>query len=529
MQKSGVSGLLARLTFAVLFVSLKCAVHTYYNQYFVAVGEHAYLFRGGREGLYRSKNVDPADLMQEMLYDEFYYDYNMLGAQFLMSGVATGESFVKYEELTFKRPRLIAEKFKNKEYEITGTIQLVLFELEDINNIGLKTSSGQFYCCTEELKKETSNECTPGRLIYRKRDSDPTWPLVQDLDFIGNKTEARLANHDGAIITKTGMYYLWFVACGQDLASLQVSGHTVWKNPFGYLPGMMSPNLKFFGLMALAYLILALVWMVLCFVNWRDLITLQHCISLVIAMDMMEMSTWYFDYVTFNHSGFRPEGTTLWAVILGCIRKTFSRVLVLLVAMGYGTVRPTLGGLSKRVIAVGIAYLAAILVYDLYFNVGQIDDLEGWMRILLVLPASLLDAVFILWIFTALSRTLTQLQKKNQGVKLMLYRRFTNALAITVWIAVLWLVYELWFRFSDPDNEKWRYEWLCNAFWYMLNFGFLVLICLLWAPSTNATRYAYQEAEGDLFLEQVKQAQPQTNTDVFTIDFEDETVSAKKE
>ena len=57
----------------------------------------------------------------------------------------------------------------------------------------------------------------------------------------------------------------------------------------------------------------------------------------------------YFDFVNFNVSGFRPYVTTLWAVLLGSLRKSAARILVLVVSMGYGVVRPTLGGISTQV------------------------------------------------------------------------------------------------------------------------------------------------------------------------------------
>jgi hypothetical protein len=41
---------------------------------------------------------------------------------------------------------------------------------------------------------------------------------------------------------------------------------------------------------------------------------------------------------------------------------------------------------------------------------GTINDLSGRARLFLVLPDALLDAFLILWIFTALSKTLEQLQ-----------------------------------------------------------------------------------------------------------------------
>lgn len=42
--------------------------------------------------------------------------------------------------------------------------------------------------------------------------------------------------------------------------------------------------------------------------------------------------------------------TTLYAVLLGCLRKSISRVLVLIVSMGFGVIVPYLGAIQKKVI-----------------------------------------------------------------------------------------------------------------------------------------------------------------------------------
>ena len=39
-----------------------------------------------------------------------------------------------------------------------------------------------------------------------------------------------------------------------------------------------------------------------------------------------------------------------------------------------------------------------------------------------VLPVAVLDGIFILWVFTSLSKTLAQLQTRRAGAKLELYR-----------------------------------------------------------------------------------------------------------
>lgn len=60
---------------------------------------------------------------------------------------------------------------------------------------------------------------------------------------------------------------------------------------------------------------------------------------------------------------------------------------------------------------------------------------------------------------------------------------------------------------TDQYNEKWQWDWITSDFWYTLNFVFLVVICFLFRPSFNSTRYAYSELEGaPLHTECVKKA-----------------------
>ncbi|CAI6011774.1 unnamed protein product [Closterium sp. NIES-65] len=441
----------------------------------------------------------------------------------------------------------------------TGRIEALLFEVKDRDRIGYASASNiRAFCCSPELVQRTG--CNPGHIIVRPRDGDNQWPRVVEINFIGNDTAVAVAPSD-IHITAPGMYYLWFVICDKSLAGVAVTGTTIWKNPGGYLPGMMMPYLNFYALMSMAYLVLGVVWFMQYARFWRDILQLQNCITAVIALSMLEMATWYFDYVNFNAGGFRPYGTTIWAATLGALRKAVSRVLVLIVAMGYGVVRPTLGGLSGKVrfknarqgrgrgggggcegegdmatwyfdyvnfnaggfrpygttiwaatlgalrkavsrvlvliVAMGYGvvrptlgglsgkvrpgwgerwgreaqgwggeceevlrkgrgerYFCAVELLDVMQNVGAIDDLNSSERLFLVLPVAVLDAIFILWIFSSLSKTLSLLQDKRvavldaifilwifsslskslsllqttwSGSKLELYRKFTSS------------------------------------------------------------------------------------------------------
>jgi len=458
------------------------AVHPYQGEYFYAVSD-AFIFRGGREGMIASKSE---------AVDEW-------GT--VAKGVSNGKSYIRFSNVVFERPKSVANEYGPRDGD-TGLVQAGVCDVNDRDRIGYSADGySRRYCCDKDLVAKT--RCYPGRVIVQQNEQGGgDWPWVTDIYFSDNETLA-YAVDEAVTIEKTGMYYLWFVVCDPNLAGVTVSGQTTWKNPQGYLPGMMAPNLKFYGLMALAYLVLGFSWFVLYALNWRDVLAIQNCITVVVFLGMVEMATWYFDYTNFNATGFRPYATTLFAVLLGTVRKTVSRMLILVVSMGYGVVRPTLGGLSRRVLALGAAYFTAASALDVMTNVGTIDDLTSSARIILVLPVAVLDAVFILWIFTALSRTLSQLSQRRQGTKLTLYRQYTNALAISVVVSSLWIAYEMYFKMQDSFNEHWQTDYINNAFWHILSFLLLTIICVLWRPTDKATRYAYDADAGDQEIDEL--------------------------
>ena len=104
-----------------------------------------------------------------------------------------------------------------------------------------------------------------GQLVQEKEDG---WPKLLDIYFEDNQTIA-YSFEEAITIEKTGMYYLWFVICDEYLSAATVRGQTTWKNPMGYLPGMMYPHIKFFGVMSLLYMTLSVGWMLLYARHWQ--------------------------------------------------------------------------------------------------------------------------------------------------------------------------------------------------------------------------------------------------------------------
>ncbi|CAA6659400.1 unnamed protein product [Spirodela intermedia] len=438
------------LLFVVLLVAagsgVEASVHVYSGDTFREVG-NAYLLAGGSEGIAASRVGSSGD-------------------NSVAPGVRDGRAFIRY-------CAHLSRSF--------GLVQAILFEAADRNNIGGSAYGGQkSICCTPDLAK--IERCKAGEVLRRPSSVDSAWPYVLNTFFRANYASAKMESVD-VNISRTGMYNLFL--------------STIWKNPTGYLPGRMAPLMTFYIFMLLAYVALSIVWSSQCVKFWRDILQIQNYISIVIALGFFEMTLWYFEYLNFNNTGKRPVGITLCVVTVGALRKTISRLLILTVSMGYGVVRPTLGGLTSKVLLLGVTYFLATEALDIVENVGTVNDISGKARLFLVLPDAFLDAFLILWIFTSLSRTLEKLQARRSSAKLDIYRKFTNALAVSVIASVAWIGYEVYFKATDVFSERWQSAWIITAFWDILAFAVLCVICYLWAPSQSSRRYAYSDELGE--------------------------------
>ncbi|KAI4331638.1 hypothetical protein MLD38_029808 [Melastoma candidum] len=472
------------------FLGTEASIHNYYTEGFVSLSD-AFFFHGGSEGLHASKVLDSSDSSSSS------------------SSPTTGRSFISFDDVKFIRTKESADEQHGMQAN-TGLVEAIILDVKDRNRIGGSYLQSDKLCCTPELDEKGS--CKLGEVIIQRNPDNPEWPKRIKTYFSGKQREAKM-DSQSVDINSTGMYYLYFMFCDPQLKGTLIKGRTLWKNPDGYLPGKMAPLMVFFGIMSLAYLGLGLIWFLKFVQNWKDVIQLHYHITAVIALGMCEMALWYFEYANLNVTGQRPRDVTTWAVSVSAVKKTLSRLLLLVVSMGYGVVKPTLGGITFKVLLLGVSYLVASESYGLVEHLGNINDFSGKTTLFLVLPVTVLDTCFILWIFSSLSKTLEQLQMKRNMAKLDLYRRFTNSLAVSVLLSIAWIGFELYFNATDPLSELWQVYWIIPAFWILLAYALLVVICILWSPSRNPTRYAYLEETED-----VEEGVSLTNTSVMAVE-----------
>ena len=258
---------------------------------------------------------------------------------------------------------------------------------------------------------------------------------------------------------------------------------------YGYLSVKHYPFLIFYGLMVVAYLILNVVWLVLIIISIKNLIRLQFVILAVLLLGYAEQFLFLLDYAYMNITGNDPYGLIYVAEIVSAVKRTLARILVVVICLGFGTVRPRLGTANIRVlVAASLIYFSVASVTSVINAINDYEYQNIWyLRILLII----LDIAWFYWIFYALVNTRRALKLRRNKVKLALY----NSLGIVLIFAAtasfaLILVYVYIFLINDC-NSNWNERKADLIFWPSLFLILQAAIMVIWRPSNNDKRFAF--------------------------------------
>ncbi|RVE40701.1 hypothetical protein evm_014649 [Chilo suppressalis] len=171
-------------------------------------------------------------------------------------------------------------------------------------------------------------------------------------------------------------------------------------------------------------------------------------------------------------------------------KRALARMLVIIVSLGFGIVKPRLGPALQRVVGTGVLWGVLAAIYAWLRLHHKANDSN---RVLLLseAPLSLLDSAICWWVFVSLAHTMRTLQLRRNTIKLSLYRHFTNTLIFAVISSVVFMLYSIKsYRASDCIKE-WKEVWMDEAYWHILFASVLTVIMVLWRPTNNNQRYAF--------------------------------------
>lgn len=272
----------------------------------------------------------------------------------------------------------------------------------------------------------------------------------------------------------------------------KLSLHVEMKGKHGYLSASDWPLYPFYGVMSLLYVFYGVVWLIVSACQWRDLLRIQFWIGGVIALGMLEKAVFFSEYNNINITGETNPALTIFAELVSCVKRTLARILVIIVSMGFGIVKPRLGTALHRVLGVGGLYFILAAIEGCFRSLHPKSD-PGRQQLIASVPLAVLDASICWWIFMSLVQTTRTLRIRRNLVKLSLYRHFTNTLIFAVLASVAYMIWSIkTHRFAkDGCITDWSELWLDEAFWHFLFSIVLLVIMVLWRPTANNQRYAF--------------------------------------
>ncbi|XP_022606114.1 transmembrane protein 87A [Seriola dumerili] len=260
------------------------------------------------------------------------------------------------------------------------------------------------------------------------------------------------------------------------------------KGPHDYSSPADWPHMMFFMVMCIVYVLFGALWLFWCACYWRDLLRIQFWIGAVIILGMLEKAVFYSEYQSIRYKGDYVQGAVIFAELLSALKRSLARILVLIVSLGYGIVKPRLGTTVHRLVAVGLLYLLFSSVEGVLRVTG---GFYGTVALVANLSLSLIDSCVMWWIFISLSQTTRLLKLRRNVVKLSLYQHFTNTLIFSVVASIIFIIWTTKvFQLVDCQTG-WRDLWVDDAFWRLLFSTILLVIMVLLRPSANSQRFSH--------------------------------------
>jgi hypothetical protein len=378
-----------------------------------------------------------------------------------------------------------------------GFATLLFYNYETRNAFGQNVVPKTF-CCTKEL--EAANECSMGQVIVRNQ-TGVAPPLGRRLVAFGAEPVANVIfRYEN--VTATSTYYLVVANCeGSGASELLVNGRVSWRNPFGYLPGASVGMWYYYGLQALAYLLVSLVYGALMVLYRAQLLRIQYGVLGLLLLGMLQTFCWYLYELKRNRSGMQSSGTgaLVMAIFFTVVKGTVTRLVVLVVCMGIGIIKWTLGSLKFPVFGLCGAYFLSSMFYEIVETIKTTShsEVNSFANALVLFGVWICDTVFIWWALVSLIRTMGQLTLRRQTIKLTMYKRFFYIMVGCVAVWVLSLFIHFFVLATNPIEKLWRSNWLWLAFWHFSFFIIVVIVAVLWRPTRNNTRYGYSEVYYD--------------------------------
>jgi hypothetical protein len=296
-------------------------------------------------------------------------------------------------------------------------------------------------------------------------------------------------------ITRTGYYCVGTY----PYSSADYEGVVEFRNAFGELPAAQIAKLPFYAAITIVYFFLAAGWGVLYWMNRQDILPVQNYITAILVFLVVEMfMTWlFYDYQ--NRNGLNVGAKALMGVVsvLSAARNSFSFFLLLIVCMGYGVVKHTLGKTMIYVRWLAAAHFAFGVIYALA-SLAVTPENAGPLVLLVVMPLAATLTAFYVWTLNSLNLTMKDLMERKQTIKAAMYRKLWWCILMSIIVIFAFFFINSW-TFAGQGNidfvpTHWQTRWFILDGWLNLVYFFdVAFVAYVWRPTANNRRFAMSD------------------------------------
>ncbi|ORY63535.1 lung seven transmembrane receptor domain-containing protein [Pseudomassariella vexata] len=372
-------------------------------------------------------------------------------------------------------------------------VSLVIFEWKDEDYIGVRNQEielQEFICDPAAVNAGACNETDIGEFIIS---GDAT---EKSGNYIFTKAVHLKSSPPMTYpITKTGYYCVMTYPYSTD----KYVAAAEFREAYGELPATQIPKLPFYGGITILYALVVVFWAFLYYQHRYDILPVQNYITAILVFLVFEMlMTWgFYDYLNRNGTNVGARILLVVVAVLNAFRNSFSFFLLLIVCMGYGVVKPSLGKTMTYVRYLAIAHFVFGLVYAVTSLVIS-PDTAGPFVLLIVLPLAGTLTAFYVWTLNSLNFTLKDLRERKQTVKETMYRKLWWCILISIMVIFGFFFFNS-FSFanaSDPDYVPfhWKSRWFVLDGWLnLVYFADVAWVAYVWRPTANNRRFAMSD------------------------------------
>ncbi|KAJ2549972.1 hypothetical protein EV175_004242 [Coemansia sp. RSA 1933] len=327
---------------------------------------------------------------------------------------------------------------------------------------------------------------------------DESWKSKPRISMLDSATLQWLA--DGTlkikyIVRRSGFFCVDAASKGDFTASVR------WINSHGLLPGSEYPKIYIYFSLMLAYIIITLAWGFMSWKVWSEILPVQNQLFGLVCLLAIDMGMNFGFWKYYNAVGSPSMVFSVFTLVIDAGRNSLSFFMLLVVSLGWGVVRPSLGKTMIRCILLAMVHFSAGCLYGAGILFRDPQE-SGPLGLVYVIPLSVSMTLFYVWILSAIINTTHLLIERQQSYKLAMYnnlwRLLLACLVLLMAFFVLNILHTIFYSHISIAARSWRWLWFWTDGW--LNFEYFAALCIIlywWRPTSQNYRYSLEELAGD--------------------------------